>query len=416
MARYKDRKLNRTFTFVGSDVFADGTARGQAKSIYEPGSNIVNNWDVVEGVLDYVFMKMSIDGNNGGIDRPIVITEAVANLGYTRRSEIRLSGHTDLILLTILTAMSEILFECYGAPKVAYGIDSLFSYDYNGGQSGLVISSSYTSTHIIPIINHKPMLSHATRLNWGRFQSADYLQKLLKLKYPSFPGKVTEPQFEDLVREHCHISKDYEQELSSYLDWTGLEERSHIIQWPFTEVIVPQKSEEELARQAEKRKENGRRLQEQSAKMRLEKLVRKEQELEYYKSLQAQLVSQTKKEIKRILEGEDFEEETHLNRKVKEMEISIRRARNKDVGDFEEDVEVPTYPLLDIPDADLDEDGVKQKRAQRLLKANHDARARAKAEKEREKARKAEEEGLDKARREADPGMWVEERRAARHV
>lgn len=313
--------------------------------------------------------------------------------------------------------MSEILFECYSAPKVAYGIDSLFSYDYNGGRNGLVMSSSYTSTHLIPVVDSKPMLSHATRLNWGRFHSADYLQKLLKLKYPSFPGKPTDPQYEDLVREHCYISKDYEDELSSYLDWTGLEDRDHIIQWPYTEVVVAQKSEEELARAAEKRKENGRRLQEQAAKMRLDKLVRKEQELEYYKSLQAQLVGQTKKEIKRILEGEDFDEEVQLDRKVKEMEKSVRRARNKDVGDLEEeDVEEPTYPLLDIPDADLDEDGLKQKRGQRLLKANHDARARAKAEKEREKARNAEEERLDAERRETNPELWVEERRAARQV
>jgi len=86
MARYRDRKLNRTFTFVGSDVYADGTARGQSKNIYEPGSNIVNNWDVVEGVLDYVFIKLGVDGANGSIGRPIVMTEPVANLGYTRKS------------------------------------------------------------------------------------------------------------------------------------------------------------------------------------------------------------------------------------------------------------------------------------------------------------------------------------------
>ena len=88
MARYKDRKLNRTFTFIGSDVYADGTARGQAKNIYEPGSNIANNWDVLEGVLDYVFVKMGIDGASGGIGRPVVMTEPVANLGYSRKSEL----------------------------------------------------------------------------------------------------------------------------------------------------------------------------------------------------------------------------------------------------------------------------------------------------------------------------------------
>jgi actin-related protein 5 len=87
MARYRDRKLNRTFMFVGADIYSDGTSRGQAKNVYEPGSNMVNNWDVVEGVLDYIFLKMGIDGNSGGIDRPVVMTEPVANLGYTRKSE-----------------------------------------------------------------------------------------------------------------------------------------------------------------------------------------------------------------------------------------------------------------------------------------------------------------------------------------
>ena len=95
MARYRDRKLNRTFMFVGSDVYADGTARGQAKNIYEPGSNIVNNWDVFEGVLDYVFVKLGVQGANGNVDRPIVMTEPVANLGYTRKSELNKPSKCD---------------------------------------------------------------------------------------------------------------------------------------------------------------------------------------------------------------------------------------------------------------------------------------------------------------------------------
>lgn len=86
MARYRDRKLNTTFQFIGTEVFADGTARGQAKNVYEPGTNIVNNWDAMEGMLDYVFTKMGVDGSSGGINRPVVMTEPVANLGYSRRS------------------------------------------------------------------------------------------------------------------------------------------------------------------------------------------------------------------------------------------------------------------------------------------------------------------------------------------
>lgn len=313
--------------------------------------------------------------------------------------------------------MNEILFESYSAPKVAYGIDSLLSYKQNKGRTGLVISSSHTATHFIPVFDSKPLLSFATRLNWGRLQSVEYLSKLLKLKYPAFPARITDPQLEDIVKEHCYISQDYESELSGFLDWTGLEDRDHIVQWPFTEQIAVPKSEEELARAAEKRKESGRRLQEQAAKMRLEKLVRKEQELEYLKELQQKLQGVNKKEVKRILETEDFDEEAQLDKRVKEMEKSIRKARNKDVGDIvEEEEEPPTYPLLEIPDDQLDEDNLKQKRQQRLLKSNHDARARAKAEKERGKARKAEEERLDAERRENDFDNWVRERRIARQA
>jgi actin-related protein 5 len=314
--------------------------------------------------------------------------------------------------------MSEILFECYGAPSVAYGVDSLFSYSYNGGRTGLVMDSSYTSTHVIPVVNSKPLLSQATRLNWGRFQSAQYLLKLLKLKYPTFPGKISDNQAEDLVREHCYVSQDYESELSGYLDWTGLEDRNHVVQFPYTEQVVIQKSEAELAAAAEKRKEGGRRLQAQAAKMRLEKLKKKEEELEYYIQLQAQLEEiTTKKEKARVLESNDFDDENQLDKRVKELEKGIKKARNKDLGDVEEEQqEEPSFPLLNTPDDQLDEEGIKQKRQQRLMKSNFDARQRAKVEKEKEKARMAEEQRLDDERREADPENWIEERRIARQA
>ncbi len=316
------------------------------------------------------------------------------------------------------TAMSEILFECYGVPSVAFGIDSLFSYSYNGGRNGLVMDSSYTSTHLIPVIDSKPLLSQTIRLNWGRHQSAQYLLKLLRLKYPTFPGKISDNQAEDLVREHSYVSQNYEEELSRYLDWTGLEDRDHIVQFPYTEAIVVQKTEEELAAAAEKRKESGRRLQAQAAKMRLEKLKKKEEELEYYTQLQGQLEEiTTKKEKSRILESNDFDDENQLNKRVKELEAAIKKARNKDVGDLEEEqVEEPTFPLLEVPDDQLDEEGIKQKRQQRLMKSNYDARQRAKIEKEKEKARLAEEQRLDDERRESDPQGWIDERRVARQA
>lgn len=312
--------------------------------------------------------------------------------------------------------MNEILFECYSATSVAYGIDALLSYKYNKGKSGLVISSSHSSTHLIPVINSKPIMSSVSRLNWGGYHSAEYLLKLLRLKYPTFPGKMTEAQAQELVREHCYISQDYGNEMFHYLDWTGLEERDHLTQYPFTEHVVVEKTEEELAKIAERKKESGRRLQEQAAKMRLDKLVRKEQELEYYKDLQQRVSEATKKEAKRLLDEDEFKDDAQLDRTVKELEKSIRKARSKDVGGPEnpEEEEEQTFPLLDIPDDQLDEAGLKQKRHQRLMKSGVEARARAKVEKEQERARVAEEERLDLEKRENDLDGWLGDKRTAR--
>ncbi|PMD25747.1 actin-like ATPase domain-containing protein [Hyaloscypha hepaticicola] len=397
-SKYRDRKLGKTYSFVGNDVLADTTARGHMRNAFEAGSGIVSNWDVMESLLDYVFIKMGVEGSNGGVDVPIVMTEAVANLPYSRKS------------------MTEIIFECYSAPSLAYGIDSLFSYDYNNGKTGLVVSSSHSSTHLIPVLNSKALLTQATRLNWGGSQSAEYLLKLLRLKYPTFPGKLNSSQTEYMIRDHCYLSKDYDSELSTYLDWTGLEDRDHVIQYPYTEEVIVQKSEEELARVAEKRKESGRRLQEQAAKLRLEKLIRKEQELDYYRDLQSKLANESKKEVKRLLDSEDLKDEAALERTIKELDKSIRKARTKDIGgpEVEEEVEEPDFSLLEIPDDQLDEAGIKQKRHQRLMKSNHEARARAKAEKEKEKARLAEEKRLDEEKRENDLEGWLQERRNAR--
>jgi len=312
--------------------------------------------------------------------------------------------------------MNELLFECYLAPRVAYGIDALLSYKYNKGKSGLILSSSHSSTHLIPVINSRPIMSSVSRLNWGGYHSAEYLLKLLRLKYPTFPGKMTEAQAQELVREHCYISQDYDNEMHHYLDWTGLEERDHLIQYPFTEHVVAEKTEEELAKIAERKKESGRRLQEQAAKMRLDKLVRKEQELDYYKDIMRQVSEATKKEAKRLLDEDEFKDEAQLDRTVKDLEKSIRKARSKDVGGPEnpEEEEEQTFPLLDIPDDQLDEAGLKQKRHQRLMKSGVEARARAKAEKEQERARVTEEERLDLERRENDLEGWLEDKRTAR--
>ena len=86
MSRFRDRKLNKTCQFVGYDSYIDATTRGQLRYAFDPGTSVVGNWDVMEGILDYLFLKLGVDGTNGGVDRPIVMTEPIANLAYPRKS------------------------------------------------------------------------------------------------------------------------------------------------------------------------------------------------------------------------------------------------------------------------------------------------------------------------------------------
>jgi actin-related protein 5 len=87
--------------------------------------------------------------------------------------------------------------------------------------------------------------------------------------------------------------------------------------------------------------------------------------------------------------------------------------------------EEPSFPLVDVPDADvrkvsslsqglslltrhlqLDEEGLKEKKKQKLLKAGLEARARARREKEREKEEKEREEKREEEEREMDLAGW----------
>lgn len=130
---------------------------------------------------------------------------------------------------------SELMFELYSVPSLAYCVDGIMSF-YNNNlpepsqpftANGLVISFNTASTSVIPILRGKGVLSLAKRyerlnligifcllripirIPWGPSQSSEYLLKLIQLKYPNFPTRVTTTQTNVRVpllsssREYC---------------------------------------------------------------------------------------------------------------------------------------------------------------------------------------------------------------------
>jgi len=314
-----------------------------------------------------------------------------------------------------MSVLSELMFECYRIPSLVYGVDSLFSYFANGGRNGLVIAAGNTSTHVIPVLDGQSMSSMTRRLNVGAWQARDYMLKLLQLKYPSFPLQLSLNQPESLMHDYCYVSSDYNEEIEMIDKPQVLAEKDRIIQFSFAEALANMKTDEELAALLEKRKESGRRLQEQAAQKRLEKLIQDEEALEYYQNLEKFAETDSKKELAHRLDSEGFSDMSALERTIKDLEKTIRRRRNQDIGKEDEET-VPTFPLLEVVDEELDDEGKKQKRYQKLLKANYEARLRAKAEKEKEKARIAEQARLDEEIRQNDLDGWIRVKREERKL
>lgn len=102
-----------------------------------------------------------------------------------------------------------------------------------------------------------------------------------------------------------------------------------------------------------------------------------------------------------------------MDETIKKLEKSITRARNKEMGivEDEETKEIPSFPLVNVPDHQLTESELKEKRKQKLNKAGYDARMRMKAEKDAAKKREEEAAKADEEHRLSNKASWLEEKR-----
>ncbi|CDZ96567.1 Actin-related protein-Arp5p [Phaffia rhodozyma] len=394
VSRYRDRKSGKTVLLYGQDVEVDAASRSGARSVFE--GDVLCNFDLMEHVLDYTFLNLGIDTHS--IDHPVLMTERVCTPLASR------------------ALMSELLFEAYGAPAVTYGIDSLFAFSRTGKKDGIALGMGHTSTSVVPVVNGRGLVGSARKLAWGGSQASEMMLKLVQMKYPGFPTKVTPNQATFMYRESCYFAEDFQTEIKTLADTKRINGVDTIMQFPFTVPVADEKTGEELARQAEKRKESGRRLQEIQTKQRMEKLIQQDTDLAAYNEIKEAKTKIKKADFQKMIENAGFEDEKSLDQAIKKIEESIKRAKKRSMGDEMEPEEEPSFPLLDIPDADLNEEEIKEKRKQRLFKAGYDSRVRLRAEKAAEKIRQAEIERKDEEDRTADLEGWSAKMRAEHEV
>ncbi|KAN0105718.1 hypothetical protein V8E52_010774 [Russula decolorans] len=370
VSKYKERKAGKQLLLFGDAVDAEGGARSQAKTPWE--GDVLLNFDALEHALDYALIHLGIDTPT--VHHPVIMTERLASPLHSR------------------ALTSELMFELYSVPSLAYAVDAVLSFYQNNlpspssspyTASGLAISFNTSSTSVIPILKGRGIMSQAKRIPWGSQQASEYLLKLVQLKYPTFSTRVTAAHTNWILQSFCEMSPDYAALLRSLRDPLRLRAVERIIQFPFVLPAADERTEEEIARAAEK-----------AACRRYEQL--------------------------NLLQSEGFIDDAALDQAIKKLEAGLKKARKKAANDGDEvtvNIHFPILksrpsPLVDTPDDQLDEDGLKEKKKQKLLKSGFEARARARREKEKALEERAAEERKEDEERAADPSAWVTRVRA----
>lgn len=127
---------------VGDEINEFDAGKIHKRSMFD--KNVVYHVQSLEHMLDYTFGHLGLS-QESSIEYPLLLTEAMCNPNYCRSN------------------ISELLFECYRISAVSYAVDSMLSFYYNRAtslgddfsvdkSSGLIISSSFNTTHVIPIL------------------------------------------------------------------------------------------------------------------------------------------------------------------------------------------------------------------------------------------------------------------------
>ena len=435
---------------VGNSIFEYEQGKINKKSPFE--KNIIAHFSTQEHILDHIFSNLNI--NDNCINHPVLITEPVCNLSFSRK------------------CMTELMFELYGVPSLTYGIDMMFSYYYNnyeniksnnGLGTCLIISSSNQVTHILPIINNKLDIKNTRRISIGSENAKDLLMKSLQLKYSDIKQKLTNEVIQEIYHKYTMAAIDYEQELKliellykdeqekyhkldlvnvygtldmyqkvidsykeekrnnsinifnkksfsylkpytnlvNYIDEQENNQEKNIINYlyffkkPFMGVL-PFISQEELKAKQEAKNEQIRRLREIMKKKREENYKNMRIELEQLEKM-ISLKEQDKFKFEEMLTNTGYESAEEIMQRINKLNAKL----NNDIHHLEntqpEDIE-SRWNLLSMPDEDLTEEQIKMKRIQKMQKNAYYSRLEKKeqARKEKEKIEKLKNENKDK--------------------
>ncbi|XP_015876828.2 actin-related protein 5 isoform X1 [Ziziphus jujuba] len=364
-------------------------------------SNVVYQFEIMEYIFDFAFDRLGANGSE--IDHPVLITECVCNPVQSR------------------SKMAELLFETYGVPSIAYGVDAAFSYKYNEqhgvcDRDGLAICPGFTATHVIPFIDGEPVYRGCCRTNIGGYHVTDYLKQLLSLKYPHHMARFTWEKVEDLKMEHCYIAPDYVSEAQLFQKGAKeAEDKTRCWQLPWIPPPAEERpSEEEIARKAAIKEKQGQRLRDMAEAKRQSRINELDNELRGLEFLLTQLEKVEECDEASFLSKTGYISKQEIESALMKVTQSLRKAKGEPKGDqaeIDEKTDLSAnekFPLINVPDNLLTPDQVKEKKRQLFLKTTSEGRQRARQKRHEEELERERRNQLDEVKRLENPELYRE--------
>lgn len=323
--------------------------------------------------------------------------------------------------------LMELVFECYGAPRVLPVIPSFIDNFSNQIQltadfskhpigTGINIHLGYTTTTITVFVDGVPRSDLTRRLNLGTKNIYDYLCTLMTIQYPTLIKRLNHDKLSYIFNSHIFCARNYDEQLR-YLD-RGLlafktfgyshpeihKRNKYVLEYgesylrePVLLELFPKESSdqvspEEMERRARIREELHLRIREANRKKNEEKRLAKENDLHHFQKILAELDSleDDEEEIKEILMENDFESILDIRRAIKKLRINLGLVSK-------EELEKERLSLINVPDSELDDKQRRKKRFQmmHLENAKKKEAKRLLREKEKENIIKVKEENPD---------------------
>ena len=188
----KNKVTGNNSILIGDELENSEPSKVKRKSPFE--KNFLYHFHTFEHILDHTFSQLGLKEES--VNHSVLLLEPLLNLTWSRRQ------------------VTELLFELYQAPKVAYAVDSLCSFNYLSEVSdGLIINSGHLDTTVIPVVDGKADMTNSAKINIGGNQATEHLMKSLNVRFPVFRNKITYEYVNELKEQVTVAAVDYRDQL-----------------------------------------------------------------------------------------------------------------------------------------------------------------------------------------------------------